>query len=142
MEVMKRIAENQGLFVALHEKPFARINGSGKHNNWSVGTNKVPTWMAPGNVPEKNNLFLLSVASVLRSVDKYQDMFRWSTAGASNDHRLGGHEAPPAIFSVYLGDYIGALVQSFIDGKPAPKPTYPPQSNLIPCFTLQTGRRH
>lgn len=132
MEVMRRIGENSGLAVLLHEKPFSRVNGSGKHNNWSIGTNKIPTIFAPGDKPEDNVVFLLAVATLLRSVDTHQDLFRWATSGASNDHRLGGHEAPPAIFSVYLGDYIGAIVKALIDGEPVPKPTFPAQEQHIP----------
>jgi glutamine synthetase len=117
MEVLKRAAENVDMQVLLHEKPFANLNGSGKHNNWSFGTNKIPTLFEPGNDPVKNRLFLLSVAAVLRGVDVYQDLLRWATSGAGNDHRLGGHEAPPAIFSVFLGDVVGSIVSHLAEGK-------------------------
>jgi len=117
MEVAKRIAENNKMQVLLHEKPFANLNGSGKHNNWSIGTNKIPTMMDPGPDPANNLTFLLTTAAVLRGVDIYQDLMRFSICGAGNDHRLGGHEAPPAIFSVYLGDTVSKLVKDIAEGK-------------------------
>jgi glutamine synthetase len=117
MELLKRTAENYDMQVLLHEKPFANLNGSGKHNNWSVGTNLVPTLMDPGDEPLKNRLFLLTVAAVLRGVFVHQDLLRYCTSGAGNDHRLGGHEAPPAIFSVYLGDFVGSIVRQIAGGK-------------------------
>jgi len=117
MEVMRRIAENNGFEVILHEKPFARINGSGKHNNWSVGSDLVGTFFEPGPDPLNNTTFLLALAATIRGVDLHQDLLRWSIASASNDHRLGGHEAPPAIISVYLGDYVEDLVNTLL-GRP------------------------
>lgn len=125
MEVLRRVAEKQGLTVLFHEKPFARVNGSGKHNNWSIGTNLIGTLFDPGNDAANNHLFLLSVAALLRGLNEHPDLLRWAISGIGNDHRLGGHEAPPAIISVYLGDYIGALVDSIISGKPAPTPIDP-----------------
>jgi glutamine synthetase len=122
MEVLKRSAENYDMNVLLHEKPFHNLNGSGKHNNWSVGTNLIPTLMDPGDDPLNNKPFLLTIAAVLHAVDKHQDILRYCTSGAGNDHRLGGHEAPPAIFSVYLGDYVGSIVRHLAEGK---KPNLP-----------------
>eukprot|EP01126_Amoeba_proteus_P060545 TRINITY_DN8018_c0_g1_i2.p1 TRINITY_DN8018_c0_g1~~TRINITY_DN8018_c0_g1_i2.p1 ORF type:complete len:448 (+),score=105.55 TRINITY_DN8018_c0_g1_i2:1022-2365(+) len=118
MEVIRRIAERRGLTVLFHEKPFSRINGSGKHNNYSIGTKKTPILFEPGQDPMNNHLFLLSVAGFLRGVQKYQDALRWSIASYSNDNRLGGHEAPPAIISIYLGDHLAAIVDHVISGKP------------------------
>jgi len=129
MEVLRRTAENNDMQVLFHEKPFANLNGSGKHNNWSIGTNKIPTLMDPGDDPVNNRLFLLTVAAVLRGVDIYQDLLRWATSGPGNDHRLGGHEAPPAIFSVFLGDTVGEIVRSIAEGRPTVLPE-PPQIDL------------
>lgn len=122
MEVLRRVAEKQGLTVLFHEKPFARVNGSGKHNNWSIGTNLIGTLFDPGNDAANNNLFLLSVAALLRGLDNHPELLRWAISGIGNDHRLGGHEAPPAIISVFLGDFVGGLVESYITGNP-PVPT-------------------
>jgi glutamine synthetase len=120
MDLMNRVAHRHGLRVLLHEKPFAGVNGSGKHNNWSIGTNLIGTLFDPGNDAGSNQLFLLSVAALLRGLNEHPDLLRWAISGIGNDHRLGGHEAPPAIISVYLGDYIGALIESVITGKAAP----------------------
>eukprot|EP01125_Pyxidicula_operculata_P022738 TRINITY_DN9540_c0_g1_i1.p1 TRINITY_DN9540_c0_g1~~TRINITY_DN9540_c0_g1_i1.p1 ORF type:complete len:726 (+),score=203.99 TRINITY_DN9540_c0_g1_i1:58-2235(+) len=125
MEIMQRVAPLHGFACLLHEKPFKGINGSGKHNNWSIGTNKIPTLMEPGDKPIENRIFLLTLAAVVRGVDVYQDLMRYAIAGAGNDHRLGGHEAPPAIISVYLGDELGALVDAILAGKQPPQPVDP-----------------
>ena len=117
MEVMKKTAEKHGLVCLLHEKPFAGVNGSGKHNNWSIGTNTGENLLDPGKNPEDNLQFQLILAAVVKAVDEYQDLLRITVASAGNDHRLGANEAPPAIISMYLGDDLGALVDAIIDGR-------------------------
>lgn len=116
MEVMKKTAEKHGLVCLLHEKPFAGVNGSGKHNNWSISTNTGENLLDPGKAPEKNLQFQLFLAAIVKAVHEYQDLLRLTVASAGNDHRLGANEAPPAIISMYLGDDLGALVDSIIDG--------------------------
>ena len=117
MEVMKKTAEKHGLVCLLHEKPFAGVNGSGKHYNWSIGTNTGENLLDPGKNPEDNLQFQLFLAAVVKAVDEYQDLLRITVASAGNDHRLGANEAPPAIISMYLGDDLGALVDAIIDGR-------------------------
>ena len=117
MEVMQKVAERHGLVCLLHEKPFKGVNGSGKHNNWSISTNTGENLLSPGKNPESNLQFLLFLAAVVKAVDEYQDLLRITVASAGNDHRLGANEAPPAIISMYLGDDLGALVESIIEGK-------------------------
>lgn len=116
MEVMKKVAERHGLVCLLHEKPFAGVNGSGKHNNWSISTNTGENLLDPGKNPENNTQFQLFLAAIVKAVDEYQDLLRITVASAGNDHRLGANEAPPAIISMYLGDDLGALVESIING--------------------------
>ena len=116
MEIMKKVARKHGLVCLLHEKPFIGINGSGKHNNWSLSTTGL-NLLDPGEHPESNLLFMLILACVIKAVDKHQGVLRACVASAANDHRLGGGEAPPAIISVYLGDELGALVDSIVLGK-------------------------
>lgn len=116
MELMKKVAFKHGLACLLHEKPFAGINGSGKHNNWSVVTDTKLNLFDPGNSPEENALFLLFLTAVIRAVDKHQDLLRVSVASAGNDHRLGANEAPPAIISIYLGDELTEVVESLLNG--------------------------
>ncbi len=116
MEVMKKTAEKHGLVCLLHEKPFAGVNGSGKHNNWSISTNTGENLLDPGKEPENNLQFQLFLAAVVKAVHEYQDLLRLTVASAGNDHRLGANEAPPAIISMYLGDDLGALVDSIING--------------------------
>lgn len=115
MEIMKKTAEKHGLVCLLHEKPFAGVNGSGKHNNWSISTNTGENLLDPGKEPEKNIQFQLFLASIVKAVHEYQDLLRITVASAGNDHRLGANEAPPAIISMYLGDDLGALVDSIIN---------------------------
>lgn len=115
MEIMKKTAEKHGLVCLLHEKPFAGVNGSGKHNNWSISTNTGENLLDPGKEPEKNIQFQLFLASIVKAVHEYQDLLRITVASAGNDHRLGANEAPPAIISMYLGDDLGALVESIIN---------------------------
>ncbi len=117
MEIMQKTAERHGLVCLLHEKPFAGVNGSGKHNNWSLSTNTGENLLSPGKRPEENTQFLLFLAAVVKAVHEYQDLLRITVATAGNDHRLGANEAPPAIISMYLGDDLGKLVQSIIDGE-------------------------
>ena len=117
MEIMRKVAKKHGLICLLHEKPFEGINGSGKHNNWSMSTDAGFNLLDPGKEPENNTLFKLVLAAVIKAVDDYQGILRASVASAGNDHRLGANEAPPAIISVYLGDQLGALVDSIVKGE-------------------------
>jgi glutamine synthetase len=116
MDVMKKVAARHDMVCLLHEKPFAGVNGSGKHNNWSLSTPNM-NLLDPGKHPESNIMFMLILACIIKAVDKYQGLLRACIASAGNDHRLGGGEAPPAILSVYLGDELGALVDSIVMGK-------------------------
>ena len=117
MEVMKKVAERHGLVCLLHEKPFAGVNGSGKHNNWSISTNTGENLLDPGKTPENNLQFQLFLAAVVKAVHEYQDLLRITVASSGNDHRLGANEAPPAIISMYLGDDLGELVDSIINDR-------------------------
>ncbi len=117
MEVMKKVAERHGLVCLLHEKPFAGVNGSGKHNNWSISTNTGENLLDPGKAPENNLQFQLFLAAVVKAIHEYQDLLRITVASAGNDHRLGANEAPPAIISMYLGDDLGELVDSIINDR-------------------------
>ena len=112
MDTMKKIAEKHGLVCLLHEKPFEGINGSGKHNNWSLSTNTGENLLNPGNTPAQNIQFLVFLMAVIKAVDEYADMMRISAASAGNDHRLGANEAPPAIVSIFLGDELTAVLES------------------------------
>lgn len=116
MEIMKKVARKHGMVCLLHEKPFAGVNGSGKHNNWSLSTNEGENLFSPGKTPWENAQFLLFLTAVLKAVDENQDLLRITVASASNDHRLGGYEAPPAIMSIYLGDELEAVLKSIKDG--------------------------
>ncbi len=118
MEVMKKVARRHGLVCLLHEKPFAGLNGSGKHNNWSMSTDQGENLLEPGDTPEKNSQFLLFLTAVIKAVDENQDLLRISVASAGNDNRLGGNEAPPAIMSMYVGDELLDVLQSIKDGTP------------------------
>ncbi len=112
MEIMKKVAKKHGLACLLHEKPFAGVNGSGKHNNWSISTDTGKNLLDPGKDPKSNKTFLLFLAAVIKAVDDYQDLLRISVASAGNDHRLGANEAPPAIVSIFLGDDLAAVVDA------------------------------
>ena len=112
MEIMKKVADKHGLACLLHEKPFEGINGSGKHNNWSISTNTGENLLDPGKTPDQNIQFLVFLMAVIKAVDEYADLMRVSAASAGNDHRLGGNEAPPAIVSIFLGDELSAVLQS------------------------------
>ncbi len=116
MMVMKKCAAKHDLVCLLHEKPFAGVNGSGKHNNWSLCTDTGENLFKPGDTPRENAQFLLFLAAFIKGIDEYQDFLRCSVASAGNDHRLGAHEAPPAIISIFLGDELSAVVESIING--------------------------
>lgn len=117
MEMMKKTALKHGLVCILHEKPYDGVNGSGKHNNWSLSTDTGINFLKPGKEPDKNPLFLLTLAAVIKAVDAHQDLLRISVATAGNDHRLGANEAPPAILSIFLGEELTALMESIENGK-------------------------
>ena len=116
MELMKKVADRHGLVCLLHEKPFAGVNGSGKHDNWSLGTDTGKNLFKPGSTPSQNARFLLFLAAFIKGVDEYQDFLRATVAFAGNDHRLGAQEAPPAVISIFLGDELNAVVESIIKG--------------------------
>ncbi len=116
MEMMKTVAARHGMTCLLHEKPFAGVNGSGKHNNWSISTDTGVNLLEPGATPSQNAQFLLFLTAVIKAVDEYQELLRVSVASAGNDHRLGANEAPPAIISMFLGDELEAIVESIVDG--------------------------
>ena len=116
MSIMKKCAAKHDLVCLLHEKPFEGVNGSGKHNNWSLSTDSGENLFKPGKTPAQNAQFLVFLAAFIKGVDEYQDFLRCTVASAGNDHRLGGHEAPPAIVSIFLGDELNAVVRSIIDG--------------------------
>ena len=112
MEIMRKTAKRHGLTCLLHEKPFDGVNGSGKHNNWSISTDTGENLLEPGKSPEENAQFLTFLCAVIKAVDEYQDLLRISVASAGNDHRLGANEAPPAIVSIFLGEELGAIIDS------------------------------
>ena len=116
MEILKKVAERHDMACLLHEKPFAGVNGSGKHTNWSISTDTGIGLLDPGKKPEENTIFLITLAAVIQAADEYQDLLRVSVASAGNDHRLGGHEAPPAIISMFLGDELTNVVESIVSG--------------------------
>ena len=118
MEILKKVAKKHNMVCLLHEKPFAGVNGSGKHTNWSISTDKGEHLLNPGKHPENNKIFLLVLSAVVQAVDDYQDLLRVAVASAGNDHRLGGNEAPPAIISMFLGDDLTRVVDSIISGVP------------------------
>ncbi|MBR7117552.1 MAG: glutamine synthetase III [Clostridia bacterium] len=133
MEYMKKLAPSFGMECLLAEKPFEGINGSGKHNNWSIGTDTGINLLKPGKTPEENKLFLLTLAAVIKAVDEYQDLLRISSATAGNDCRLGGNEAPPSVISIFLGDELDNLVHSIIDGS-----AYSKKSSKYMSFGVST----
>ena len=146
MELMKKVAQKHNMVCLLHEKPFEGVNGSGKHNNWSLSTDTGINLLDPGETPEKNTCFMLVLACVIAAVDNYQGILRASVASAGNDHRLGANEAPPAIISVYLGDQLGAIVDSIVLGREyVPKKAVPgsigvPESPIFPIDTTDRNR--
>ncbi len=121
MEVFRKTAQKHGLRCLFHEKPFSGVNGSGKHNNWSLADDQGNNLLEPGEDTQENLQFLVVLASVIRAVDKYAKLLRASIATAGNDHRLGANEAPPAIMSIYLGDALTKVVDNIISGKAADK---------------------
>ncbi|MDE5770158.1 MAG: glutamine synthetase III [Ruminococcus sp.] len=118
MEVMQKVAQKHGLVCLLHEKPFAGVNGSGKHNNWSISTDTGVNLLTPGETPYENAQFLLFLSAVIKAVDDYQDLLRLSVATAGNDHRLGANEAPPAIISIFLGDELSGVLDAVENDTP------------------------
>ena len=118
LELMRKVASKHGMVCLLHEKPFAGVNGSGKHNNWSISTNTGKNLLDPGATPESNAQFLLFLCAVIKAVDEHQDLLRISVGTAGNDHRLGANEAPPAIISMFLGDELSAILDCLEQGKP------------------------
>ena len=117
MELMKKIADRHGFACLLHENPFAGVNGSGKHNNWSISTDTGINLLEPGDNPKDNAQFLLFLVAVIKAIDEYQDLMRVSVASAGNDHRLGANEAPPAIVSMFLGDELTEILEALVSGK-------------------------
>ena len=118
MEIMQKVAKKHGMVCLLHEKPFAGVNGSGKHNNWSISTNTGANLLEPGETPYENAQFLLFLCAVIKAVDEYQDLLRISVASAGNDHRLGANEAPPAVVSMFLGDELSEILEAIEKGTP------------------------
>ena len=118
MELIQRVAKKHGLVALLHEKPFEGINGSGKHNNWSLSTDTGINLLEPGDTPHENAQFLVFLAAIIKAVDEHQDLLRLSVATAGNDHRLGANEAPPAIISIFLGDELTAVLKAIEEDKP------------------------
>ena len=145
MDMMKKVAERHGFVCLLHEKPFAGVNGSGKHNNWSVSTDKGENLLDPGKSPKNNIRFLLFLAAVIKAVDDYQDLLRVSVASAGNDHRLGANEAPPAIVSMFLGDELTEILESIAAGKNAKgtaKTNMELGVHVLPSFSKDTTDRN
>ncbi len=145
MEVMKKVAEKHGFVCLLHEKPFAGINGSGKHNNWSMSTNTGVNLLDPGKTPAENTQFLVFLAAVIKAVDEYADLMRLSVASAGNDHRLGANEAPPAIISIFLGDELSAVIESIEKDEffhTSEKVSMQTGAKVIPHFTRDTTDRN
>ena len=118
MEIMQKVAARHGLVCLLHEKPFAGVNGSGKHNNWSIGTDTGINLLSPGDTPYENAQFLTFLCAVIKAVDDYQDLLRLSVATAGNDHRLGANEAPPAVISIFLGEELNGILEAIEKDKP------------------------
>ena len=116
MEVLRETANEHGLACLFHEKPFAGVNGSGKHNNWSISTDKGENLMDPGRTPNSNTRFMLTFAALVRAVSLHGDLLRMAIAVPGNEHRLGANEAPPAIISLYIGDQLEEVVENIVDG--------------------------
>ena len=114
--VMRTVAQKHGFTCLLHEKPFEGVNGSGKHNNWSISTDRGENLLEPGKNPSENTQFILFLTAVIKAVDEYQDLLRISVASAGNDHRLGANEAPPAIISMFIGDELQSILDSIESG--------------------------
>ena len=145
MEIMQKVAARHGLVCLLHEKPFAGVNGSGKHNNWSMATDTGVNLLTPGETPYENAQFLLFLCAVIQAVDDYQDLLRLSVATAGNDHRLGANEAPPAVVSMFLGDELTAVLDAIENEKPysaAEKTVLRLGVHVLPKFTRDTTDRN
>ncbi len=146
METAQRVADQQGLKCLLHEKPFAGINGSGKHNNWSLCTDEGENLFDPGDTPHENMQFLLFIAAVIRAVDEYAPLLRLSASAPGNDHRLGANEAPPAIVSIFLGEQIQDVVDQFVDNGEATSSLegeeYVSGVHSLPVFTKDVTDRN
>ena len=145
MEMMQKVAAKHGLVCLLHEKPFAGVNGSGKHNNWSLATDKGVNLLAPGETPYENAQFLLFLCAVIKAVDDYQDLLRLSVATAGNDHRLGANEAPPAVVSIFLGDELNGVLEAIETDTPyagAEKTQMKLGVNVLPKFNRDTTDRN
>ena len=145
MEIMQKIAAKHGLVCLLHEKPFAGVNGSGKHNNWSLATDKGVNLLSPGETPYENAQFLLFLCAVIKAVDDYQDLLRLSVATAGNDHRLGANEAPPAVVSIFLGDELNAVLEAIETDTPyagAEKIQMKLGVDVLPKFNRDTTDRN
>ena len=145
METIEKTALKHGLVALLHEKPFDGVNGSGKHNNWSLGTDDGDNLFSPGKDPKTNTNFLIFTSAVIEAVDRYYPMLRYSTATATNDHRLGGHEAPPAIISIFLGEELTTILDNIANKKDAPV-SEASEVNLsvdvLPTFSMDSGDRN
>ncbi|MBQ7599343.1 MAG: glutamine synthetase III [Clostridia bacterium] len=145
MEIMQKVASRNGLVCLLHEKPFAGVNGSGKHNNWSISTNEGQNLLSPGETPYENAQFLLFLCAVIKAVDDYQDLLRISVATAGNDHRLGANEAPPAVISMFLGDELNAVLEAIENDTPykgAEKTQMKLGVDVLPKFNRDTTDRN
>lgn len=145
MEIMQKVALKQGLVCLLHEKPFAGVNGSGKHNNWSMATDSGVNLLSPGDTPNENAQFLLFLCAVIKAVDDYQDLLRIVVATAGNDHRLGANEAPPAVVSIFLGDELTAILEAIETDKPykgTKKTTLKLGVDVLPKFARDTTDRN
>ena len=145
MEMMQKVASEHGLVCLLHEKPFAGVNGSGKHNNWSIATNDGQNLLSPGETPYENAQFLLFLCAVIKAVDDYQDLLRISVATAGNDHRLGANEAPPAVISMFLGDELSAVLDAIENDAPykgAEKTQMKLGVHVLPKFNRDTTDRN
>ena len=145
MEIMQKVAAKHGLVCLLHEKPFAGVNGSGKHNNWSMATDTGVNLLTPGDTPYENAQFLLFLCAVIKAVDDYQDLLRLSVATAGNDHRLGANEAPPAVISIFLGDELTAVLDAIENDTPynaAEKTVMKLGVHVLPKFTRDTTDRN
>ena len=145
MEIMKKLATKHDLACLLHEKPFAGINGSGKHNNWSISTKEGANLLEPGQSPEENAQFLLFLCAVIKGVDEYQDLLRVCVASAGNDHRLGANEAPPAIVSIFLGDELTEILESIEKGSAYDKKKKTDMRigvDFLPAFAKDTTDRN
>ena len=145
METMKKVAQKHGLVCLLHEKPFAGVNGSGKHNNWSLKTDTGINLLEPGDTPSENARFLLFLSAVIKAVDEYQDLLRISVATAGNDNRLGASEAPPAIVSIFLGDELTAILEAIENDTPYQNKSKTPMKvgvNSIPAFPKDNTDRN